>query len=383
MLLEDYHISEKIGMSLEKIAIIKELNKTAEIVVKTPVGNTEEFTVHHIVKQGTVLGPLLCSTSTAECCDEHTQGGVNIGSTQIRSLAYVDDILDVNEDEVDAMNAHNTVIDFTAKKRLEISWKKCAILTVNSTKARTPKLIVNEKPIKSERTVKYLGDFINDKGTNADLVEDRVKKGDGCAVNIFSIVQEVTFGCYTLEATLLLYNSVFLATMLYNSQSWSRLTNKDMSMLKGCQLSFLKRILHAPKSAPTAIVIGELGVLPLEFEIQSRKLMFLQHILKLDQTDPVKQVYYEQLTNSFEPNWANEVESIKRSMDLMIDDESIKEMSKSAWKERVSKAIKEGARKEVNKMNDRLKRVKRQYSELKTKDYLELTHRRCEDHLCI
>ena len=74
--------------------------------------------------------------------------------------------------------------------------------------------------------------------------------------------------------------------------------------------------------------------------------MFLQHILKLDKTDPVQQVYYEQLSYTFEPNWANEVESIKRAMDLMIDDGSIKEMSKSAWKERVSKAIKEGARKE-------------------------------------
>ena len=59
-------------------------------------------------------------------------------------------------------------------------------------------------------------------------------------------------------------------------------------------MRLLKRILKAPKAAPNAIVLLELGVLPLEFEIYRKKLMFLQHILKLDQNDPVRQVYEEQ-----------------------------------------------------------------------------------------
>ena len=105
MWLEDSILSLiKIGVGGKRIALIKELNKTADIVVKTPVGNTEEFTVNNIVKQGTVLGPLLCSASTAECCDEHSEGGASVGSCIVRSLAYVDDILDINEDEDDANN---------------------------------------------------------------------------------------------------------------------------------------------------------------------------------------------------------------------------------------------------------------------------------------
>ena len=142
-----------------------------------------------------------------------------------------------------------------------------------------------------------------------------------------------------------------------------------MNRIRGCQLSFLKRILHAPKSAPTAIVFSELGILPVEFEIYTRQLMFLQHILKLDETDPVKTVYYEQLKYSHENNWANEVEHIKRIINMIQDESSIKDMSKSFWKRKVSKAIKVAANIKLNADCDKLKNVKRNYSELKIQDY--------------
>merc|ERR1712105_218275 len=117
-----------IGIKEEIIASVKALSENAEIVVKTAVGNTDEFKVHNIVKQGTVIGPLLCSASTAECCVEHHTGGSNIGTTNVKSLAYVDDILDINETTDDSEEAHQVVLDFTAKKRLELSGKKCSIL---------------------------------------------------------------------------------------------------------------------------------------------------------------------------------------------------------------------------------------------------------------
>ena len=370
--LEDCLVSLKnIGVNNELIAIIKDLNETAEIVVKTPVGNTTEFIVIKIVKQGTVIGPLLCSASTAECCVEHRSGGSSIGSTSIGSLAYVDDILDISDEVSEAEDAHQTVLNFTSKKRLELSGGKCHIVVINAKKrTEIPKLKVNGELITTESSAKYLGDIINSKGTMSDLVDDRVKKGNASVVNIFSIVQDVTFGAYTMESTLLLHNSLFLSSVLFNSQSWSRLTKKEMEKLKGCQISFLKRMMHAPRSTPNALTLCELGILPIEFEISSRKLMFLQHILKLDQTDPVKVVYIEQLKYEYEENWAQEVKKMRESINLDTDDDSISELSKSSWKTQVNNKIKAAALKKLNSDCERLKRVTRQYTELKTRDYL-------------
>ena len=197
-----------------------------------------------------------------------------------------------------------------------------------------------------------------------------MKKGDGCAVNIISTVQQVTFGVRTMEATLLLYNSLFLATILYNAQSWSHLSTSEMNRLRGCQLSFLKRILHVPKSAPTAIVFSELGILPVEFEIYTRQLMFLQHIVKLDQSDPVRKMYQEQLKYPNEMNWAIEVKRIREQMNIASADDDIRAVNKMTWKSQVNKAVKEAALKKLNSDCIRLKIVSRQYTELTTKDYL-------------
>ena len=372
MWLEDSIISLKdIGIPYEVLSLIKNLNTTSEIIVKTPVGNTPSFTVKNIVKQGTVLGPTLCSASTAECCDEHVTGGVSIGSTSIKSLAYVDDILDADEDADDASDSHNTVLEFTSKKRLELSWKKCALLVINSTKkTKIPKLPINGKPIKREVSAKYLGDFINEKGSNTDLIADRVKKGDGCCVNILAMVQDINFGSHTIETVLLLYNAIFIATVLYNAQSWSRITNNEMKKLKVCQMSLLKRVLKTPASSPNAVVQLELGVIPIEYEIFKKRLMFLQHILKLGDTDPVNKVYHEQRKYEHEQNWANEVEELRQKMNIDISNESIKSISKGRWKKIVDDSIKEAARRKLNSDCGNLKKVTRTYIELKAKEYL-------------
>ena len=372
MWLEDSTISlQKIGIDNDKISLIKQLNEASEIVIKTPVGNTREFEVANIVKQGTVLGPLLCSASTAECCDEHLRGGVNIGSANIKSLAYVDDILDVNETIEEASSAHDTVTKFTAKKRLELKWEKCAILAINSNKkTKVPVLMVDGTAVKVEPNVKYLGDIINHKGSNTDLVDDRVKRANGCIVNSFSMVQDITFGCHAIETTLLLYNSLFLATVLFNSQSWTWVNKKDTEKLKVSQMSYLKRIVQAPRSSPNALVLLELGVLPIEFEIFSRKLMFLQHILQLEPGDPVKNVYQEQRKYERERNWANEVKEIKAKVNITTSDDDICAMNKATWKWNVKKSVREAALNKLNGDSRQLKRVARQYTELKCKEYL-------------
>ena len=60
------------------------LSETADIIVKTPVGETAEFTVKNIVKQGTTHGPVICCAETSKVNDgeetvEYIYGQVTIG----------------------------------------------------------------------------------------------------------------------------------------------------------------------------------------------------------------------------------------------------------------------------------------------------------------
>ena len=59
----------RLGILLDILQLVYQLNREAKIRVKTPFGLTEESIVKDIVEQGTVLGATLCSVSTAEYCN--------------------------------------------------------------------------------------------------------------------------------------------------------------------------------------------------------------------------------------------------------------------------------------------------------------------------
>ena len=59
----------------------------------------------------------------------------------------------------------------------------------------------------------------------------------------------------------LLYKAVLLPRMIYNCESWSKMTGRDIAELQRGQLHYLKSVTEVPKSPPTAAVYLELGVL--------------------------------------------------------------------------------------------------------------------------
>ena len=82
--------------------MLYEMNKESNIVIETPVGMTDSITVHETVKQGTIVGPKLCSEAT-----ENINGIVEEISTHItpeRTIGapvYVDDILAIDDCKCD------------------------------------------------------------------------------------------------------------------------------------------------------------------------------------------------------------------------------------------------------------------------------------------
>ena len=85
---------------------------------------------------------------------------------------------------------------------------------------------------------------------------------------------------------ILLYFSVFLPRLIYSSETWSCLSKKDFLTLQNARLCFLRRVLEVPKSTPVATLYLELCVLPIQFEIEKKQLMFLKHLLEKSASDP-------------------------------------------------------------------------------------------------
>ena len=323
---------------------IYELNKKVCIKVKTPIGSTERCEKENLVKQGTVLGPICFSANIAEVDEEEIEeGGVSVGNAVMKTLTHVDDILNMNKSIRDVISSHDAVEWFTKKKRLELSETKCYIIPVNvKPTSPVPVLLVNGEEIKEKEKVTYLGDVINKRGNNTDLVEDRVKRGKEVIIRAMSICDK-SMGSYSVEILMVLYRSLFLSVVLFNCQAWSKITTNNIHKLRTVQLKYLKSSMHTPTSTTDVICYRELGVLPIEYEIDIRRLTFLHHIITLDEHDPVRVVYQQQSRFEYEENWHNDIKERLERYNIGESEEEINDMKKEKWKRLVKGKVEDYA----------------------------------------
>ena len=102
-------------------------------------------------------------------------------------------------------------------------------------------------------------------------------------------------------------------------------------------------MLHTPRGTCTSFTLLELGLLPVNSEIEYRKLCFLHHILNLPDDDPVKEAYEDQKLYSFEPNWYNEVCVLLGKYGIEVNEGNIRSLSKKKWKGIIHDAITQDA----------------------------------------
>ena len=87
------------------------------------------------------------------------------------------------------------------------------------------------------------------------MIEDRVMKAKGAMANCLSMCSEVTLGLFFIPSALILYDSVFLATLLSNCRGWRNLSKDDYKKLETSQLRYLKRIMKAPLSSSKVMIL--------------------------------------------------------------------------------------------------------------------------------
>ena len=240
----------------------------------------------------------------------------------------------------DLYHSHSRVEWFSLKKRLNLNGPKCILLCVNMKPSDVvPRLVLDGTVLEAKDLATYLGDIFNSRGTNTDLINDRIKKGKCCIISSMSLCSDVTLGLHTVETLLMLYHFLFIAVVLYNAQAWSNLNKAEIKGLQTIQLKYIKRIFHAPSSTSNPLTYLETGILPIHYEIHMRQLSFLHHILTLQDHDPVKLAYHQQLQYPMAPNWANEVATIRAEYMLKESDLEVALMSKDKWKNIVKAKI--------------------------------------------
>ena len=113
------------GVKNDILDLIYKMNHKTEIVVKTPFRDCNQIFVENIVRQGTVLGPVLNNCSLDKVC--HECESCQSGTVNIKSLKFVDDIADINDGLFQARKSNSVIVSVHKQKKLTFAAEKCKL----------------------------------------------------------------------------------------------------------------------------------------------------------------------------------------------------------------------------------------------------------------
>ena len=87
-LLEMYNL----GYDPNTLKVLHEINKETDIIIRTPIGSTDNMQVKEVIKQGTIFGPIMCCTEISTENSIGEEAKYRYHKINIRMPVFMDDI---------------------------------------------------------------------------------------------------------------------------------------------------------------------------------------------------------------------------------------------------------------------------------------------------
>ena len=155
----------------------------------------------------------------------------------------------------------------------------------------------------------------------------QVKKGYEKIKQIFNYLDDICFGKFHFVVAKILRETLFLSSLLLNSEAWYSIDKKSIEELEKVDNILLKKILELPSSTPAAFVHLELGTLPIRYVIMTRRLLFLQYILKEKGDSLIHSFLVAQMEDTKKGDWWETVQNDIMEIELNLSLSEIKMMS--------------------------------------------------------
>ena len=270
-----------LGVRNDNLCLLYEGTKKTKIAINTAVGQTERFQVENLIAQGSSWGPLMTSASVDTIGKSAQETGENCfiykDTVKIPPLSFVDDVASMSLCGVDSIVTNATINTKIQAKKLRCGPTKCHQLHIGTKNKFCPSLKVNENDeMEKVSEDKYLGEIISDSKTNSKKVASAKNKGMAAISVIMAILNDVSLGSHYFEMAMMLRESLFINSILWNIETWYDLKKSEIEEIEMVDRILLKRILGVPSSTQSALLYLELAVTPLSYIIKARRIMFNQ-----------------------------------------------------------------------------------------------------------
>ena len=297
----------------------------------------------------------------------------------IVALAMVDDLLGIAPCGLESL-ALNTFINVQIEmKKLKFHTPgpegktKCHKIHIGRKNEFCPTLLVHDTVMPEVASDTYLGDVISGDGSNKLNIQSRVSKGLGKIAQIISMVEKISLGRHYFKVAFLLRESIFLSSVLTNSEVWYGVTKTDLEELELLDRTLLKRIFSVPDSTPTTALYLETGCMRIGTIIKARRVNFLHYLVKLDEGEMLSRFFHCQWLDEAQLDWTKQVKIDLADFNLQTNLECIRKKSAFGWKNLVKKRAKEFELRSLLEMKVRKNKSKMKnlnYEMLKPQEYL-------------
>ena len=222
---------------------------------------------------------------------------------------------------------------------MEFGASKCYNVHIGQLKDTHSNLKVHSEVLIVKQYETYLGDVICSSGSNDNNIENRKNQGLAAINQICSMLKLTSLGHYYFEIALVLRTSILVSKLVFNSEVWYNLSNKQSEKLEQIDEIYLRKILDVPKTTPKVGIYMECGVMPLSFIIRMRRLLIYGHILHRDKDELLFKFYNVQRWSPSEGDWILQVRKDMADINLDLSEAEIKSMSKYMFKKLVKQKI--------------------------------------------
>ena len=324
------------GVKSDLLNLLYIENKNAKIAVKVNGQLTKRINVKNVEIQGSVWGSMKCTTlmdqlnKTILTQDNLTYKYKGDDNIQIGVLGMIDDTLSISKCGTPSIQKNSIINSFIETNRLTLSQDKCVALHIGKkTKCKQPCPIlkVHNSNMKDASSVKYLGDIISIQGNYKDNIENRRNKGWGKLAEIAGFVSEMPWQ-HRIEFGLKMRESKLCNGILFSTEAWSSISERDMDRLEQLDLALLKQLVDGHSRCSKVFYYLEFGVISLRHLIMSRRLMYHHHILTRENHETIKKVFMKQKESHLKGDWYRMVLSNFDFIEEEIYEEVIKKYPK-------------------------------------------------------
>ena len=246
------------------------------------------------------LSPILFSLFISELSDElskHGKHGIQLfpDLLEIILLMFADDVVLVSDTIPGLQNQLNILYTFSEHAGLKINLDKTNIVVFRrgGRLARNEKWYLNDEPITTVNTYKYLGVIFSSTSKMRNCVNDLALRGKRALMEVITNLS--TIGVIDPKVFFKIFDTQIQPILLYGAEIWGM---HKFDQLERVHLIACKRFLNVSPQTPTAIVYGECGRYPLFINAMCKTLKYWIKLIRMNEDRiPLKvykmQMYYD------------------------------------------------------------------------------------------